>query len=451
MIRGKRLRLAIAAGSCVALTSSGCAFQGVNSLPLPGAVGRGADASVYHVEIANVATLEPNSPVLMNDVVVGSVRTLAVKDWHADVEFSVQPGVVVPANAVASIGQTSLLGSMHLAINPPPGEAPRGRLAAGATIQLNDSSTYPTTEQTLSSLAAVVNGGGLGQFGDIVHNFSAALNGREADFRDLITRLDTFVGALDAQRDNIVASIEGLNRLSSTFAEQRDVITRALEQIPPALDVLIKERPRFTTALQKLGTFSATANQFVNESQADLVTNLRNMEPALKALADVGPELAGVLEYATHFPFTQSFLDRVIRGDYYNLFATVDLTIPRLKRSLMLGTRWEQEDAQLVPTYGDPPYLNYTYDPLKTGVNPPPPDAFPPAPAPAPGAPPPPVFNGPVLPVSPPAPLSAPGATAPINAPAPGSGIFAGPYADQQGSPAAEAPPTTEQTTGGGG
>ena len=58
----------------IALTTSGCAFQGVNSLPLPGAVGRGADSSIYHVEIANVATLEPNSPVMMNDVVVGSVR-----------------------------------------------------------------------------------------------------------------------------------------------------------------------------------------------------------------------------------------------------------------------------------------------------------------------------------------------------------------------------------------
>ncbi|BBX30228.1 MCE family protein [Mycolicibacterium alvei] len=452
MIRGKPLRLAIAVGSCVALTTSGCAFQGVNSLPLPGAVGRGADSSVYHVEIANVAQLEPNSPVMMNDVVVGSIRSLSVKDWHADVEFSVKPGVDVPANVVASIGQTSLLGSMHLAINPPAGAAPEGKLSPGATIQLNNSSTYPTTEQTLSSLATVVNGGGLGQMGDVIHNFSAALNGRESDFRDLLTRLDTFVGALDGQRDNIVASIEGLNQLASTFAGQRDVITRALEKIPPALDVLIKERPRFTTALQKLGTFSATANQFVNDSQADLVANLRNLEPALKALADVGPELAGVLEYATHFPFTQSFLDRVIRGDYYNLFATVDFTIPRLKRSLMLGTRWEQEDAQLVPTYGDPPYLNYTYDPLKTGVNPPPPGAFPPAPAPAPAPdappPPPPAYNGPVLPVAPPAPLTSPNGGTPTNTPAADSSIFAGPYAAQTGSPAA---PPAAPTTGGGG
>ncbi len=29
-------------------------FQGVNSLPLPGAVGRGPEAVTYHVEVANV-------------------------------------------------------------------------------------------------------------------------------------------------------------------------------------------------------------------------------------------------------------------------------------------------------------------------------------------------------------------------------------------------------------
>lgn len=418
MISAKRLRLSLAAGSCVVLTASGCAFQGVNSLPLPGAVGRGAESSVYHVEIGNVATLEPNSPVMMNDVVVGSVRSMSVKDWHADVEFSVEPGVVVPANVIASIGQTSLLGSMHLAINPPAGAEAQGALPPGTTIPLNNASTYPTTEQTLSSLAAVVNGGGLGQIGDVIHNFSTAVNGREGDFRNLLTRLDTFVGTLDAQRNNIVNSIQSLNRLAATFAGQRDVITRALEKIPPAMDVLIKERPRLTTALQKLGTFSDTANQLANDSQADLVRNLRNLEPALKALADVGPKLAETVEFAAHFPFTQGFIDRDIRGDYFNLFATIDLTIPRLKRSLMLGTRWEQENAQLVPAPGDPTYLNYTYDPLKTGVNPPPPDAFPSEPesATASEASPPPAYAGPVLPVVPQQPMSVAGGAPPPSA-----------------------------------
>ena len=445
------MRRAVAAGACAAVTLSGCGFQGVNSLPLPGAVGRGPDANTYIVDIANVATLEPNSPVMIDDVVVGSIRSLTVQDWHARVEISVKPDVTVPANAVASVGQTSLLGSLHLSLNPPPGQAPEGRLAPGATIGLNDSSTYPTTEQTLAALAAVVNGGGLGQIGDVIHNLSGALDGREGEVRELLTRLDDFVGTLDAQRDSIVASIQSLNRLASTFAEQRDDITRALERIPPAIDVLVAERPRLTTALSRLGTFSDTATRFVNDSQADLVRNLKNLEPAIKAFADVGPDLNSILEYAAHFPFTQSFIDRAVRGDYYNLFAVVDLTIPRLKRSIFLGTRWEQEGAQVIPAPGDPAYLQYTYDPLYTGVDPLPQTvpplgdvAYPPAPPLPPAAttdqaaaappPMPPVTAevGPILPVVPPAPMSAPGMPPPAPTGAPGSGtstsIFAGPY-----------------------
>ncbi|BBZ78050.1 virulence factor Mce [Mycolicibacterium anyangense] len=450
MIGGKSLRRAVIVGSCVAVTSSACAFQGVNSLPLPGTVGRSSDASIYHVEIANVSTLEPNSPVLMNDAVVGSVRKMTVKNWHADVEFSVKPDVAVPANVVASVGQTSLLGSMHLSLNPPVGQAPNGTLTPGATIPLNASSTYPTTEQTLASLAAVVNGGGLGQIGDVIHNFSTAVNGNEAAFRDLITRLDTFVGTLDSQRDNIVSVIQSLNRMASTFAEQRDDVAAALQKIPPAIDVLIKERPTLTTALQKLGTFSVTANTLVNESQADLVANLKNLEPALKAFADVGPDLDALIEYAGHFPFTQSLIDRAIRGDYFNLFATIDLTIPRLKRTLMLGTRWGDANAQVIPAPGDPYYLNYTYDPLKTGVTPPPPDGIDDNPA---VAPPPAAIAaaGPILPLVPPAPIAAPDTQIYTREQLTATGvqpIFAGPYGGQANPPAATPP---APPTGGGG
>jgi virulence factor Mce-like protein len=426
----------LAAGTVVMLTGTGCAFQGVNSLPLPGAVGRGSGSTVYHVEIANVATLEPNSPVMMNDVVVGSIRGMTAKNWHADIEFSVKPGVVIPANVVAKVGQTSLLGSMHLALDPPLGQSPSGALAPGATIPLNNASTYPTTERTLSSLAAVVNGGGLGQIGDVIHNFSSAMSGHEAQFRDLLNRLNDFIGVLDDQRDDIVNSIQALNRLATTFAGQRDVLTEALKKLPPAIDVLIKQRPQLTTALTKLGKFSAVANQLATDSKADLVSNLKNITPALAAFTALGPDVDSVLEYLPHFPFTGSFIDRAIRGDYYNLFATVDLTIPRLKHSMMLGTRWGQENTQLVPAPGDPAYLNYTYDPLKTGVNPPPPGNFVPSSPQPPWAPPPAVTTdvGPILPVVPQAgPVGGPVQTAP---PAGPNQVFAGPYGANAPAPA---------------
>ena len=355
------IRRMLGIGCCVMLTVTGCAFNGLNSLPLPGAVGRGPGASVYHVELANVGTLEANSPVMIDDVIVGSISKMTVQGWHADVEISVQPGVVIPANAVASVGQTSLLGSMHLELNPPLGEPASGRLQPGATIPLNRSSTYPSTEQTLSSLSVILNAGGLGQFGDIIHNFNAALSGRAGDVRDLLDRLDRFVGTLDQQRDNLVASIQALNRLSGTFAAQRDVITQALYKIPPALDVLIKERPRITTALNKLGTFSDTATRLVNDAGSDLVRNLKNLGPALGALADVGPDLDAAIAYAPTFPFTQGFIDRYVRGDYVNGYFIIDLTNAGLRKSILRGTHWERLGAEDVPGPGDPEYLQFKY------------------------------------------------------------------------------------------
>lgn len=445
----RRVKHLAVVGSCVAVTLSGCAFQGVNSLPLPGAVGRGPDAITYHVQVPNVATLESNSPVMISDVVVGSVGKLTVQDWHADVEITVKPDITVPANAVATVGQTSLLGSMHLALDPPLGEEPTGKLPAGATLPLNGSSTYPTTEQTLSSLSAVVNGGGLGQLGDIIHNFNAGLSGRVPEVRELLTRLDEFVGVLDQQRGNIIASIQQLQRVAGTFAGQTDMIDRALKDIPPALDVLIKERPQFTTALERLGQFSDTATGLVNDAGDDLVKNLDNLGPILGALADIGPDLNLAVLWASAFPYGPTFADRITRGDYINLFATFDLTYPRLKKTLLLGTRWGDENARLIPAPGDPYYLNYSYDPLKLGVAPPPADAMPAPPAAAPGTPAP-APTGPLLPVAPPPP-SAP--WLPQSQPITGDQIFAGPYGVQPA--AAPAPPAAvapvAPTPGGGG
>lgn len=386
------LRRGLALGCLVACTATGCAFGGLNSIPLPGVEGHGAGAQHFTVEVANVGTLESNSPVLLSDVVVGSVGKMTVSNWHANVDIAVNPNVEIPANAVATVGQTSLLGSMHLALNPPAGEPPMGRLVPGATIPLGESSTYPSTEQTLSSLAVLVNGGGLGQIGDIIHNFSATMSGRESDIRDLIVRLDHFTAALERQRDNIVASIQEMNRVANTFAGQRDTINRALNKIPPAIDVLIKERPKFTTALTKLGQFGDLSAGLVDDAGSQLVADLIHLEPALESLADIGPDLNAAVAYATAFPYGPNAIERAVKGDFLNLFAIFDLTKPRLKRALFAGTQWGDEDTKLVPAPGDPWYLNYSYDPLREPIlqssgqagppGPPGPPAPPAAPAP---------------------------------------------------------------------
>lgn len=442
----------------------GCEWQGLNSLSLPGTAGTGDGAYTIQAQLPDVVVIQRNTRVRVADVNVGSVTKIEVQDWHALVTMRIDGDVHLPANSTAKVGQTSLLGSMHLELEPPLGEPGKGRLQPGATIPLSRSATYPSTEHTLSSLSVILNAGGLGQFGDIIHNFNGALSGHTADLRDLFSRLDKFIGTLDQQRDNLIASIQALNRLSSTFAAQRDVITQALYKIPPALDVLIKERPRFTEALDKLGTFSNTAAKLVNDAGDDLVKNLQNLAPTIGALADIGPDLDAALAYAPTFPFTQGFIDRFIRGDYVNGYFVIDLTNAGLRKSILLGTHWARLGAQTVPLPGDPPYLQFRYGappgapgalsgpgpvgaPMP-GPNPPPylPGVPPPNAGPPPG--PPPAFlnpqsaGAPTLPGPPPAAQFLPGPPPDATPPLPG------PPPANQGAPVPGATPAATDEGG---
>jgi virulence factor Mce-like protein len=356
----------------VTLSLSGCQWRGLNSLPLPGATGRVPGATVYYVDISDVGSLDSNSPVMLNDVTVGSVGDMTVHEWHARVAVFIEPGVTVPANAIASVGQTSLLGSSHIALDPPVGTVPSGQLPPRSTIPLSRSTTAPTTEQTLAALSVVVNGGGLGQIGDIVKQFNNALGGREGAIRDLLTRLDTFVGVFAAQRDDVIATMEQLNALTATIAGQRDTISRALAELPPALDILIREEPRLTAALDKLRIFSDTATGVISDVKTDLVENLRHLEPTVRALADVGEDIDTAIAATTTFPQNQYFIDHAVKGDYVNLSGAFDFTLPRLKHDLLAGTRWGDINIPLQAAIGDPGYAEQNPNPPPGTVGPPP-------------------------------------------------------------------------------
>lgn len=167
-----------------------------------------------------------------------------------------------------------------------------------------------------------------------------------------------------------------MGRLAGTLAAGHETIRQALIEIPRALDVLIAQRPQFITALNRMHTFSDTTVSVVRDTQNDLVANLTNLDPTLRALADVGPDIDVALAFLPVMPFGQNLIDRGIRGDYMNLFAVMDLTLPRLKRTLLAGTRWGNQHAALVPAPGDPGYdAFYAANPLTAPLEPAPPPA----------------------------------------------------------------------------
>ncbi|MGE0215189.1 MCE family protein [Mycolicibacterium sp.] len=335
-------RAAAVAMLAAALVTSGCSdWRGLNSVPLPGVQGVGPGSFTIQAQMPDVDNIEQNSRVRVGDVNVGTVTKIERQGWNALVTMRLNGDVVLPANATAKVGQTSLLGSQHIELTAPTDTAPEGRLAEGALIPLANSGAYPTTEQALAAVALLLNGGGLGNIQDITDALSTAFTGRENDLRSLIEQLDIAIGYLEEQTGDIIETSESLDRLVAQFAEQKPVVDRALRTIPDALAVLRDQRDSLSEALVQLGRFSALAADSANQTKDALVAELKDLGPVLQSLADAGPALTRALSFLPTFPFPKETLTNWMRGDYANLTLVVDMTLSRIDSGFFTGTRWE--------------------------------------------------------------------------------------------------------------
>lgn len=355
---------AVAIGALASLTA-GCGsinFGGLNSINMPGTAGHGRGSYNIYVDFPDVATLPQNSPVLIDDVTVGSVSGVdavqrADGTFYAALQLSLDGYVSLPANTVARVGQTSLLGSQHVALARPVDQKPVGKLENGSRIQLDNTGRFPTTEETLSALGVVVNNGNLASLQDITDEVYAAVVGRTDRFVDLVPRLAELTTALDRQTDDIIAAVEGLNRFSGILADHKDSLDRAIKSLPEALDVLNKNRPAIVDAFSALNSFATVASNVLGQTKDDFAQDMIDLYPVIKALNDNRGDFVTDLDLLPTFPFTTKYMRRAVRGDYLNVFVTFDLTLRRIGETLFTTSYFDPNMAHLNEVVNPPDFL----------------------------------------------------------------------------------------------
>lgn len=216
-IRG-RVTVLLAAVTMLMLVTGCGSWRGLNSIPMPGTKGGGPGSYTIQAQLPDVSTVQENSRVRVGDVNVGTVTKIELQNMHALLTIRLDGDVDLPANTTAKVGQTSLLGSTHIELAAP--ADPQGRLSEGDVLPLASGAAYPNTEQTLSALSLLLNGGGVGKLQDITTALSTAFTGREHDLRELISQFDTFMTRLNSQTDDIIAATDSLNNLAGQVADR---------------------------------------------------------------------------------------------------------------------------------------------------------------------------------------------------------------------------------------
>jgi phospholipid/cholesterol/gamma-HCH transport system substrate-binding protein len=353
-------RLVLVIGT-VPMLIAGCQFGGLNSIDMPGTAGHDRGSYTVTVRMPDVATLPQNSPVMVDDVTVGSVSGIEVvqhgNDVYAAVQLSLNHDVALPANATAAVAQTSLLGSQHVELAAPRGRPATGRLVDGSVIELDSSSRFPTTEEVLSALGLVVNKGNLGALQDITDEAYAAVAGRAGTFAGLLPQLAQLTGSLRQQTSDIIATIDGVDRFSSAAARDTDGIGELLDTVPRALEVLNDNQDRIVEAFAALQKFAGVASRILAATKDDFAANLRGLYPIIKSLNDNADDLLTSLQLLPTFPFPGRSIKQAVRGDYLNVFITLDLTLRRLGSSFFTGSILDPNVKHLNEVINAPDWL----------------------------------------------------------------------------------------------
>ena len=277
------------AAAFLALALAGCGFDGVYSLPLPGAAANNSDTYVVDVQLEDVLDLVPYAAVKVNGATVGHVRSIEVEDRHALVSCQLRNEVHLPANAVASVQQTSVLGEKFVEIEPPVEVAPTGRLHDGSVIPEPATSDAATIEAVLSRAALLVNGGAVRDLAKVVNGLGADLDGRGNRLADLISQTSTLVRTLSQRSDQIQAAIRDTGTLTDTIAAQQSTVNAAVAAAGPAVRAVSGDTQNIVDLAARLSRIAGELQKFpsVNGTgKRSLITDMNNLSAGLNAAAE---------------------------------------------------------------------------------------------------------------------------------------------------------------------
>ena len=239
-----------------------------------------------------MATLPQNSPVMVDDVTVGSVSGIDAMQrpdgtFYAAVKLSLDKNVDLPANSTAP-GRADVAAGFAARRAGAAAAEPAAGGQAGRRFEHPGGTTgrYPTTEEVLSSLGVVVNKGNLGALQDITDETYQAVAGREGQFADLVPRLAELTAGLTKQINDIIAALDGLNRFAAILASNKDSLGRALDTLPEALKVLNDNRANIVDAFTALRKFATVASHVLSQTKADFAADFKDLYAVIKALND---------------------------------------------------------------------------------------------------------------------------------------------------------------------
>jgi virulence factor Mce-like protein len=283
------MRGGIAIAAAVLITS-GCATNGLASLPLP-APGLGSGGYTLTAVFSNALNLPMNAKVKLAGADVGQVESMVARNYTAVTTLRIRNGVLLPRGSTAELRTATPLGDVFVALKPPANDpADDPTLHNGDTIGLDSTAAAATVESVLSSAAILVNGGAVRNFTNIINGFGKATGDQGQAFGELIHKSNQLVGTLDTRSDQISTALTQLSRLADQLDAKDATITDLMTAARPATATLADNTTELTNLAVQAGDTARLLARFPSIGGTD--TSGRSMIRDLNTIAGAANDVA---------------------------------------------------------------------------------------------------------------------------------------------------------------
>jgi phospholipid/cholesterol/gamma-HCH transport system substrate-binding protein len=203
---------------------------------------------------ANLKGLKNGDEVLMAGVKIGTVESTRLGPQRVEAILNIEPTVKIPKDAIASVQQSSLLGTNHLEVSfGTPGVEP---LRDGAEIITKSTVDMNEVIAQLGALGAKLEG--------VAGDISKALGGGGGEGGGLFQKLDKLV---TANSEKVGATMTNLQQVSDKLNKGEGTLGKLVND-PKLHDELLASVNDIKSAAADARTFMANAQAIVDQVKA---------------------------------------------------------------------------------------------------------------------------------------------------------------------------------------
>ena len=283
----------------------------------------GGDSIEVTSAFDDVGDLATGAPVTMADIRVGKVSGIRLEGTEAIVTLELDPGADIPADVVARVRRTSVLGERIVDLVVPEGSEGNDELLAdGADI--SETEVRSDLEDLVAEGSEVLGAVAAPDLAVMIDQGGRGFGGRGEELRSILNSYTEIVGAYAKRGEMLKDLISNLDQFNATVASEAESHRQAIRNTARSIEVLSEESAELEQAIVSLNRLAVGGEDILNEHLDEMQNFFSQSRTILGTLEGQQKDIELLLKWAPghnnntqlveYFEFNQVIQDFVICG-----------------------------------------------------------------------------------------------------------------------------------------